>query len=189
MSNRRTGLVGSALTEADVNLLKLVDSTQRKMRDKRFQYKQLNRISKLNEDQKTTKFINNFVKGDRTKDVKYEQRLLSKINLGFNQMLQETKDMYNIEDEEDVKRIRKIMIASENIKQTFENMAGLVAEQGQLIDRLDVNIEAGGLHIKNANLELNKLYESYNSMASSCQVCLAVTILVLSIILAFRIGG
>jgi t-SNARE complex subunit (syntaxin) len=110
--------------------------------------------------------------------------LLTKV---FHSMLQQTKNIYEIEDEEDVKRIRKIKNATESILNSFNNIAYLVMSQGQLIDRIDKNIEQGGIFIRNSNYELNKLYESYNSCAYSCQICLTISILVFSIIFAIKL--
>ena len=102
-------------------------------------------------------------------------------------MLQQTKNLYEIEDEENVKRIRKIKNATESILNSFDNIAFLIAAQGQLIDRIDKNIEQGGIFIKNSNYELNKLYESYNSCAYNCQICLTISILILSLLFAIKL--
>ena len=102
-------------------------------------------------------------------------------------MLKQTKNMYEIEDEEDVQRIRKIKNATESILNSFNNIAFLVVAQGQLIDRIDKNIEQGGIFIRNSNYELNKLYESYNACAYSCQICLTISIIILSIIFALKL--
>lgn len=103
-------------------------------------------------------------------------------------MLQETKRLYNIEDEEDVKRLRKILSNSESIRRTVENVSLLVMSQGQLVDRIDKNLHDAGRNIKNANYELNELYKSYNKCAFSCQICLSISIVILSLILAIKIA-
>ena len=102
-------------------------------------------------------------------------------------MLQQTKNLYEIEDEEDIKRINKIKNATKTILNTFENIGYLVACQGQLVDRIDTDIEAGGINMRNSNYELNKLYKSYKTCAYSCQICLTVSILILSIIFAIKL--
>ena len=103
-------------------------------------------------------------------------------------MLQETKRLYNIEDEEDVQRLRKILSNSESIRKTVENVSLLVMAQGQIVDRIDRNLQSAGRNISNANFELNELYKSYNTCAFSCQICLSATILILSLILAIKIA-
>lgn len=74
----RPGIKGSGLTQADVNLLKLLESSQRDMKQKRFYYKQLERYSKFSQNPKTSALLDNFVKGDQSQDLMHDQRLLSK---------------------------------------------------------------------------------------------------------------
>ena len=65
------------LTEADVNLLKLVDATQRMSREKRFQYKNLKRISNINNQGKTAHLIENYIQSDKMKDFEKDKKILS----------------------------------------------------------------------------------------------------------------
>lgn len=77
------GITGTGLTQADVNLLKLLESSQRDMKQKRYYYKQLGKMSKLSQNPKESALLDNFVTGDKTQDLKHDQRLLSNIFWSF----------------------------------------------------------------------------------------------------------
>lgn len=76
LATRTNNLARVQLTQADINLLKLVESTQRELKNKQFHYKELERISKFSEDVKTKTFIQNFINGDKGKTVRFERRYL-----------------------------------------------------------------------------------------------------------------
>ena len=78
MSNRKNNLMGTSLTQADINIMKLVDSTQRQLKTKQFHYKQLEKYCKFSDDSKTNLFITNYINGDKSKRVKLDQRVLGK---------------------------------------------------------------------------------------------------------------
>lgn len=76
LATRTNNLARVQLTQADINLLKLVESTQRELKNKQFHYKELERISKFSEDVKTKTFIQNFINGYKGKTVRFERRYL-----------------------------------------------------------------------------------------------------------------
>ena len=76
---RKDDAAGASLTQADIKILKLVESTQRDLKNKQFHYKQLEKYSKLSEDKNTEQLIHNFINGDKSKGIKLDQRILGRI--------------------------------------------------------------------------------------------------------------
>ena len=59
-----------------MNILKLVESTQNELKNKQFHYKQLEKYAKFADDEKTKQFIQNFINGDKSRTLKFDNRYL-----------------------------------------------------------------------------------------------------------------
>jgi len=68
----------------------------------------------------------------------------------------------------------------------FKELSVLVIDQGNILDRIDYNIEQAVRHTKKANLQLHKSEEYQTSRIRTCICCLVVSILVMIVILIIK---
>ena len=64
------------LTQADINIMKLVDETQKKLKIKKYEWGQLEKYGRNSKDPKTREYIINYINGEKTKKIKFDQRIL-----------------------------------------------------------------------------------------------------------------
>ena len=68
----------------------------------------------------------------------------------------------------------------------FKELSVLVIDQGNILDRIDYNIEQAVRHTKKANIQLHKSEDHQTSRIRTCIFCLVVSILVMIIILIIK---
>lgn len=169
------------LTKADVNLLKLVEVAQKDITQKNQILERL-KLHAANESPGVQQFIENFKTHNLTDNFNHERKLVE-----FRNTLQSTKKILEVDDSEDMQRIKRIIANTEDIKRTYEQVQYIVAQQGQVIDRIDHNLKRGQLYISKGNKELEMLFESYNKTAFGCQLFLLLVIGLESLIIFWKI--
>ncbi len=171
----------STLTKADINLLKLIENTQKEVEEKNVLLKNLDLIKK-NYSEETQKFIENYKKFNYKQNSDFDKQLI-----GFQNTMQKTKEILEINENEEIQRINKILENSEKIRKTFEKIQLEVIKQGEVVDRIDYNIYNAKFHVESSNEELIKLFESYNKNAFGCQITICIISFVLSSIIFLKI--
>ncbi len=68
----------------------------------------------------------------------------------------------------------------------FKELSVLVVDQGNILDRIDYNIEQAVRHTKKANVELHKSEAYQTSRIRSCITCLIVAIVIMLIVLIIK---
>ena len=68
----------------------------------------------------------------------------------------------------------------------FKELSILVIDQGNILDRIDYNIEQAVSHTKKGNVQLRKSEEYQTSRIRSCICCLIVSIIVMLILLVIK---
>jgi syntaxin 16 len=164
----------------DYNLMKLIDVTGGYMNGKS---RILERVEEVvaNESNAVQKMVRNLKRNEETKLWDQDRQYLE-----VKQSLKQTKDMMDRLDQEDVVRLKRVLENTEKINQTYKKMNMVVVQQGQVLDRVDYNLNLAVTYTRKANAELKKLYDSYNSTAFGLQVGLLVAIVVLSLMLLFK---
>ena len=135
-----------------------------------------------NETKGVQRFVENFKQHNMSDNFNQEKKLMD-----FRNVLKNTKEIVSSMDNEETRRIQRIIQNTENIKKTYEKIQQIVYQQGQVIDRIDYNIQAGEYYIGKANKELEMLFESYNKSAFGCQICLLITIVIQSVIIFIKL--
>ena len=169
------------LTKADINLLKLVEAAQKDLNNKTIILDKINYMV-ANESKGVQRFVENFKQHNMSDNFNQEKKLID-----FRNVLKNTKQIVSSMDNEETRRIQRIIENTESIKKTYERIQQIVYQQGQVIDRIDYNIMVGEYYIGKANKELEMLFESYNKTAFGCQICLMVTIVILSVIIFIKL--
>ena len=169
------------LTKADINLLKLVEAAQKDIGLKN-QILEKIKLHSANEPKGVQKFIDNFKVHSLTDNFKHERKIIA-----FRNTLQSTKQILQLEDSEEMQRIKRIIENTEEIKRTYEKVQTIVIQQGNIIDRIDYNLKRGQLYINKGNKELEMLFDSYNKTAFGCQLFLLLILTIESLIIFYKI--
>lgn len=165
----------------DYNLMKLIDVTGNYMNGKTRVLEKVEEAAS-GEGSAAQKLVRNLKRYEETKLWEQDRQYLE-----VKQALKQTKDMMDRLDQEDVVRLKRVLENTEKIAQTYRQMNVIVAQQGQVLDRIDYNLGLAVTYTRKANDELKKLYDSYNGTAFVCQLILLAVIAALSLLLFIKL--
>lgn len=159
------------LNDADLRLLGKLESTQRHLELKD---RELGALLTVSERQTPglRRLIGNFVAHKEALSLEQDRLIL-----GAGRMLQATKSKAEGSQSEELVRIRRLEEGTAQVKSMYSRLQNLALEQAQVVDRIDYRLKHAHVNVKKANVELEKLYESYNTLAFSCQAILLFVIL------------
>ena len=95
------------------------------------------------------------------------------------QIIEEVAKSRDVEIQNLVKGINDLAVI-------FKELSVLVIDQGNILDRIDYNIEQPVSHTKKANVELRKSEDYQKSRLRSCICCLIVSIIIMLILVIIK---
>ena len=115
-----------------------------------------------------------------------KQLNIGKINEGSNSAEDfEVQEMEQVAMSRDVE-IQNLVKGINDLAVIFKELSVLVVDQGNILDRIDYNIEQAVTHTKKANKQLHKSEEYQTSRIRSCIGCLVAAIVIMIIILIIK---
>ena len=97
----------------------------------------------------------------------------------------EVQEMEQVAMSRDVE-IQNLVKGINDLAVIFKELSVLVVDQGNILDRIDYNIEQAVTHTKKANKQLHKSEDYQKSRIRSCICCLVISIIIMIILLIIK---
>ena len=89
------------------------------------------------------------------------------------------------------KDVEALVVSLNEVASMVQDLATIVQEQSELLDRIDVNVEDAGTHVKKGNMELEKAirYQKKARKRFCCIIIICAVLLVIGLGVGIPIGG